>query len=128
MNIPSEHRKNQSSDAINYRDNINELDFSDEEPPSFQDLTPDSEAVQSQIETSPLVNRPNNSNEPTNDDLAPEILIREDGALSPQEVGSDKAADQTLTVVDLDEIGGGDGLDEAELAEIDPVMKKPTGN
>jgi hypothetical protein len=62
--------------------------------------------------------------EPTDDDMSPETLIHEDGARSPREVGGDTPLDRDLTVVDEDDIGGGDGLDEAELAQIDPLDGK----
>ncbi|MFP3517534.1 serine kinase/phosphatase [Pseudomonas sp. SIMBA_077] len=57
------------------------------------------------------------------DDLEQEMLIREDGARDAKEAaeGSDDPADQELRLVDEDEIGAGKGLDEAELADIDPV-------
>ncbi|MET1080737.1 MAG: serine kinase/phosphatase [Pseudomonas sp.] len=56
--------------------------------------------------------------QPTADDLAPETLIRDDGARSPDEPGQGRPADQDLNIVGLDEIGAGDGLDEAEEAEL----------
>jgi hypothetical protein len=62
--------------------------------------------------------------EPTDDDMSPETLIHEDGARSPREVGGNTPLDRDLTVVDEDDIGGGDGLDEAELAQIDPLDGK----
>ena len=49
----------------------------------------------------------------TDDDLSPETLLDEQDALDP--------TDQQVRVVKGDEIGGGTGLDEAELAEVDPV-------
>ena len=57
------------------------------------------------------------------DDLEQEMLIREDGAHDAKEAaeGGDEAADWDLSLVTEDEIGAGKGLDEAELAEIDPV-------
>ena len=61
----------------------------------------------------------------TDDDLSPEILIREDGARSPEEAGEDGPADFDLSVVNEDDIGGGDGLDEAELGILDPLDGKP---
>ena len=61
----------------------------------------------------------------TDDDLAPEILIHEDGARSPFEPGDDIPADRTYRVVRRDEAGGTFGLDEAELARIDPLDGKP---
>lgn len=57
----------------------------------------------------------------TDDDLSPEILIREDGARSPEEAGEDGPADVDLTEVDEAEIGAGYGLDEEELSVVDPL-------
>ena len=57
----------------------------------------------------------------TGDDLTPENLIHEDGARDAREQGEDNPADYDLSIVNEDEIGGGNGLDEAELADIDPV-------
>ncbi|ROL78983.1 serine kinase/phosphatase [Pseudomonas vranovensis] len=62
--------------------------------------------------------------DPTDDDLEPETLIPEDGARSPGEAGADHPADWDLSVVDEDDIGGGNGLDEAELARRDPLDGK----
>lgn len=56
----------------------------------------------------------------TADDLSPETLLDEDGARG--EFGDDpemQPADQSLTTVDADEIGGGTGLDEEELAHVE---------
>ena len=60
------------------------------------------------------------------DDLEQEMLIREDGARDAKEAAQspDGAADWDLSLVDEDDIGAGKGLDEAELAEIDPVGRK----
>ena len=54
------------------------------------------------------------------------MLIREDGARDAKEAAQspDGAADWDLSLVDEDDIGAGKGLDEAELAEIDPVGRK----
>ncbi|MEN5148950.1 serine kinase/phosphatase [Pseudomonas orientalis] len=62
--------------------------------------------------------------ESTDDDMSPEILIHEDGARDAREAGEDSAADYDLSVVGEDEIGGGNGLDEAELADLDPLNGK----
>lgn len=59
--------------------------------------------------------------ETTDDEMSPENLIREDGARDAREEGEGKQADWDLSIVDEDEIGGGNGLDEAELAEREPV-------
>lgn len=60
----------------------------------------------------------------TDDDLSPETLIPEDGARSPDERGGDSPNDKTLRRVAPSEIGAGSGLDEAELAEVDPYDGK----
>lgn len=62
---------------------------------------------------------------PTDDDLSPETLIHEDGALSPMEPGDDVPADRSYRVVGADEAGGAFGLDEAELAHVDPLDGEP---
>ena len=50
----------------------------------------------------------------TADDLSPETLFDEDAIDNDELV----AADKDLSIVDEEEIGGGTGLDEAELAQI----------
>ncbi|MFW0757295.1 serine kinase/phosphatase [Pseudomonas sp. H11T01] len=59
--------------------------------------------------------------ESTDDDLSIETMIREDGARDGNEAGESDPADWDLSIVDEDDIGGGNGLDEAEMAERDPV-------
>lgn len=61
----------------------------------------------------------------TMDDLSPETLFDESGARSPQERGLGGPADQELSIVDEDDIGGGEGLDEAEQARVMPLDGKP---
>ncbi|MDF2490328.1 MAG: hypothetical protein K0S77_2950 [Pseudomonas sp.] len=61
----------------------------------------------------------------TLDDMSPGTLLDETGARDPDELGSGRPADQTLTHVDAEEIGGGFGLDEAELARSNPLDGKP---
>ncbi|MNV35648.1 hypothetical protein D3C71_1271000 [compost metagenome] len=56
--------------------------------------------------------------------MSPETLIREDGARDAQELGADNPADWDLSIADEDDIGGGNGLDEAELARRDPLDRK----
>jgi hypothetical protein len=62
--------------------------------------------------------------EPTDDDMSPETLIPEDGARDANEAGEGKPEDWDLSIVDEDDIGGGDGLDEAEMARRDPLDGK----
>ncbi|TBU72174.1 phosphotransferase system, HPr-related protein [Phytopseudomonas daroniae] len=59
------------------------------------------------------------------DDLSPETLIDDTGARSPQERGDDEPADRDLSIVGEEEIGGGSGLDEAELARKRPLDGEP---
>ena len=60
------------------------------------------------------------------DDLDADMLIPEDGARDAYEAVEERggAADWDLSVVKGSEIGAGHGLDEAELADIDPVGRK----
>jgi hypothetical protein len=53
--------------------------------------------------------------------MSPETLIREDGARDAHEAGEGGQADWDLSIVDEDDIGGGNGLDEEELARRDPM-------
>jgi hypothetical protein len=100
---------------------LDELDFSDDESESFVDLTSETETDEGEVDDfSPA--RPGDS--PTMDDLAPETLIEEDGARSPNEPGANTPLDKDLRIVNKDEIGAGYGLDEAELARKDPLDKK----
>ena len=68
---------------------------------------------------------PGNGSDP--DDLDAQMLIPEDGARDAYEAVEERggAADWDLSVVKESEIGAGHGLDEAELADIDPVGRKP---
>lgn len=59
------------------------------------------------------------------DDLSPENLIDDTGAHSPRERGDDEPADRDLSVVSEGDIGGGSGLDEADLAKAHPLDGQP---
>jgi len=59
------------------------------------------------------------------DDLSPDTLYDLSGARDPSERGGDGPADRELRQVDESEIGGGFGLDEAELARSAPLDGKP---
>lgn len=61
----------------------------------------------------------------TMDDLSPDTLYDQTGARDPSERGGDGPADRELRQVDEREIGGGFGLDEAELARSAPLDGKP---
>lgn len=61
----------------------------------------------------------------TLDDLSPDTLFDESGANSPEERGPSRPLDKQLSVVDESRIGGGIGLDEAELARSAPLDGKP---
>lgn len=63
---------------------------------------------------------------PTADDAAPETLMPDDGSRSPAEaIIDDRAADTELSEVGRGGIGGGRGLDEAELGRARPLDGKP---
>ncbi len=58
--------------------------------------------------------------------MSPDTLLDETGARDPHEPGGNGGpADQRLRQVDADEIGGGIGLDEAELARSAPLDGVP---
>lgn len=62
----------------------------------------------------------------TLDDMSPDTLFDERGARDPYEPGTDDGpADKTLREVGANEIGGGIGLDEAELARSAPLDGEP---
>jgi len=61
----------------------------------------------------------------TPDDLSPETLYDLSGTRSARERGEEGVADEELRAVDEVEIGGGKGLDEAELARSAPLDGKP---
>ena len=90
---------------------LRELDFDAQEPGARQ-----------QPPSSPVRKRaPSDDEEADSDDLSPAALIPEDGARDAWEAGEDEPADWDLSIVDAAGIGGGDGLDEAELARRDPL-------
>ncbi|KPB30766.1 hypothetical protein [Pseudomonas amygdali] len=101
------------------------LDFDEEDPARIGDLIPEDELQHEipdqRVREAGLTGASTDDHHSTDDDLSPEILIREDGARSPNEQGEDDPADLERTIVDEDDIGGGNGLDEEELAIIDPL-------
>ncbi|MDO7897353.1 serine kinase/phosphatase [Pseudomonas citrulli] len=108
---------------------MHELEFDDEQPSAkIGDELPENEREQlmphERVREAGLTGASTDDHQPTDDDLSPETLIREDGARDAHELGEDEQADWDLSIVDEDEIGGGDGLDEAEMADIDPLDGK----
>lgn len=61
----------------------------------------------------------------TLDDLSPDTLLDETGGYSPDDHSANHPIDKELSVVDESQIGGGIGLDEAELARSAPLDGKP---
>ncbi|AXP05269.1 serine kinase/phosphatase [Pseudomonas fluorescens] len=108
---------------------MHELEFDDEQPSAkIGDELPENEREQlmprERVREAGMTGASTDDHEPTDDDLSPETLIREDGARDAFEAGDDEQADWDLSVVDENDIGGGDGLDEAEMADIDPLDGK----
>jgi hypothetical protein len=104
---------------------VRELDFDTEEPSArIGEELPEKERGQLMPPQRGRKAGLTDNHQPTDDDLSPETLIREDGARDAHEAGKDSRADWDLSIVDEDDIGGGDGLDEAELARRDPLDKK----
>lgn len=62
----------------------------------------------------------------TADDLAPETLLDEEPSHTP-DAGNREPADQALRATPASNIGAGRGLDEAELADSQPVGKREAG-
>ncbi|WP_460140901.1 serine kinase/phosphatase [Pseudomonas sp. S2_E01] len=109
---------------------MHELDFDEQEPSAkIGDELPEKERKQlmpeERVREAGMTGASTADHEATDDDLSPETLIREDGARDAREAGDDGQADWDLSVVDENEIGGGDGLDEAELARRRPLDGKP---
>ena len=105
---------------------MRELDFDKEEPTAeIGDEIPPREREHlmpdERVREAGMTGASTDDHDSTDDDMSPETLIHEDGARDAQEAGEDSPADYDLSIVDEDEIGGGNGLDEAELADIDPV-------
>ncbi|MCU1751375.1 serine kinase/phosphatase [Pseudomonas sp. 6D_7.1_Bac1] len=105
---------------------MRELDFDEEEPgETIGGLIPEHERDQQtprkHIREAGMPENSTDDDESTDDDMSPGNLIREDGARDAHEAGEGEQADWDLSIVDEDEIGGGNGLDEAELAERDPI-------
>jgi hypothetical protein len=105
-----------------YAAEVDELNFDDDKPTiDSDDLHRNENVLTTQNDGLTEASQPGQG--PTYDDLTPETLIREDGARSPRESDSSNASatDKSLSIVNESEIGAGRGLDEAELAELDPV-------
>ncbi|MBP0952494.1 serine kinase/phosphatase [Pseudomonas alliivorans] len=107
---------------------MEELNFRDDETARIGDLMPEDELQHEipdeRVREAGMTGASTDDHQPTDDDLSPETLIHEDGARSASERGEDNPADLDLTVVDEDDIGGGDGMDEEEMAIVDPLDGK----
>ncbi|RON46426.1 serine kinase/phosphatase [Pseudomonas frederiksbergensis] len=108
---------------------MHELDFNEEEPSAkIGDELPENERERlmpkGRVREAGMTGASTDDHESTDDDMSPETLILEDGARDAQEAGEVDPADWDLSNVDEDDIGGGNGLDEAELARRDPLDGK----
>ncbi|WP_434574336.1 serine kinase/phosphatase [Pseudomonas sp. Z3-6] len=108
---------------------MHELEFDDEQPSAkIGDELPQGEREQlmprERVREAGMTGASTDDHQSTDDDMSPETLIREDGARDASEAGDDEQADWDLSVVNENDIGGGDGLDEAEMADIDPLDGK----
>ncbi|KPG94175.1 serine kinase/phosphatase [Pseudomonas sp. RIT-PI-q] len=105
---------------------VHELDFDEEEPSAkIGDELPQSERERlmpkGRVREAGMTGASTDDHESTDDDMSPETLIHEDGARDAHEAGEDGQADWDLSIVDEDDIGGGNGLDEEEMAQRDPM-------
>jgi hypothetical protein len=108
---------------------VHELDFDADEPSAkIGDEIPEKEREQlmprQRAREAGMTGGSTADHEPTDDDMSPETLMPDDGARDANEAGDGDQADWDLSIVDEDEIGGGNGLDEAELARRDPMDGK----
>jgi hypothetical protein len=108
---------------------MRELEFDDDEYEArIGDELPQDEREQlipdERVREAGMTGASTDDHQPTEDDMSPETLIRDDGARDALEAGDGEQADWDLSVVDENDIGGGDGLDEAEMADIDPLDGK----
>ena len=105
---------------------MQELDFDEEEPSAKigDELTQTERErlmPRERVREAGMTGASTDDHESTDDDMSPETLIREDGARDAHEAGEGGQADWDLSIVDADDIGGGNGLDEEELARRDPM-------
>jgi hypothetical protein len=105
---------------------VHELDFDEEEPSAkIGDELTQSERERlmprERVREAGMTGASTDDHETTDDDMSPETLIPEDGARDAHEAGEGGQADWDLSIVDEDDIGGGNGLDEEELARRDPM-------
>ena len=105
---------------------MHELDFDEEEPSAKigDELTQTERErlmPRQRVREAGMTGASTDDHEPTDDNMSPENLIREDGARDAHEAGEGGQADWDLSIVDEDDIGGGNGLDEEELARRDPM-------
>lgn len=105
---------------------MHELDFDEEEPSAkIGDELTQAERERlmprERVREAGMTGASTDDHESTDDDMSPETLIHEDGARDAHEAGEGGQADWDLSIVDEDDIGGGNGLDEEELAQRDPM-------
>ncbi|MDI3356092.1 serine kinase/phosphatase [Pseudomonas sp. UYIF39] len=105
---------------------MHELDFDEEEPSAkIGDELTQAERERlmprERVREAGMTGASTDDHESTDDDMSPETLIHEDGARDSHEAGEGGQADWDLSIVDEDDIGGGNGLDEEELARRDPM-------
>ncbi|WP_433768993.1 serine kinase/phosphatase [Pseudomonas putida] len=108
---------------------VHELDFDDEQPSAkIGDELPEREREhlmpRERVREAGMTGASTADHQPTDDDLSPETLIREDGARDAREIGRGHEAGWDLSIVDADDIGAGDGFDEAEMARREPMDGK----
>jgi hypothetical protein len=110
---------------------MEELNFNDNNEPSGRigDTIPadelDTYISDERVREAGMTGASTDDHNPTDDDMSPETLINEDGSRSPREASEGGPADFDLSIVDEEDIGGGDGLDEEEMAILDPLDGKP---
>ncbi|GAA6132665.1 serine kinase/phosphatase [Halopseudomonas sabulinigri] len=115
-----------TNERMSITEDSNEVSAADDRPMGPIGKVPSAEEAINRAAQGGLTQAAQPGEGPTMDDATPETLMPEDGARSPQEAAqSDTPADQDLSNVDVDEIGAGSGLDEAELGRVKPLDGKP---
>ncbi|QJD59351.1 serine kinase/phosphatase [Pseudomonas sp. gcc21] len=115
-----------TTDQIAVDEDIDEVSVPEDEPMGPIGKVPTEDEAIDRAAEAGLTEASQPGEGPTMDDATPETLLPDDGSRSPLEAGDGEVpADQDFSVVDEEDIGAGDGLDEAELGRVKPLDGKP---
>ncbi|VVN44426.1 serine kinase/phosphatase [Pseudomonas fluorescens] len=105
---------------------VHELDFDEDEPSAkIGDEIPEREREQlmprERVREAGMTGASVSDHEPTDDDMSPETTVHEDVGGEEEEAGREKQGEWEVVEAGEDGVGGGNGLDEAELARRHPL-------